>query len=117
MTLKETPVRYAVQALSAVVMIRPHPFESNPETQADNAFQKSSDAADRAIVAKQAFEEVTQTAQSLVQAGVRMHLFEDDDQQKNARFGLSEQLVFYACRWAPCAVPHVFAQPPPRTAS
>jgi hypothetical protein len=63
-------------------MIRPHAFESNPETQADNAFQKSSEAADRSMVAKQAFEEVTQTAQSLVQAGVRVHLFEDDGQQK-----------------------------------
>jgi hypothetical protein len=82
MTLKETPMRYAVQAPSAVVMIRPHAFESNPETQADNAFQQSSEAADRTILAKRAFDEVTQTAQTLVQAGVRVHLFEDDGQQK-----------------------------------
>ena len=30
------------QAPRAVVMIRPHHFRSNPETQADNAFQRAS---------------------------------------------------------------------------
>lgn len=72
---------YTVQAPGAVVMIRPHAFQSNPETQGDNAFQKSSDDADQALVAKQAFEEVTQAAQCLEQAGVRVHLFEDDGAQ------------------------------------
>lgn len=70
-------MRYAVQAPSAVVMIRPHAFESNPETQADNAFQKNTPAADRALLAQRAHEEVTQAAQTLAQAGVRVHLFED----------------------------------------
>jgi hypothetical protein len=70
-------MRYAVQAPSAVVMIRPHAFESNPETQADNAFQKNTPAADRALLAQRAHEEVTQAAQTLTQAGVRVHLFED----------------------------------------
>lgn len=70
-------MRYAVQAPSAVVMIRPHAFESNPETQADNAFQKNTPAADRALLAQRAYEEVTQAAQTLTQAGVRVHLFED----------------------------------------
>jgi hypothetical protein len=74
-------MRYAVQAPSAVVMIRPHAFESNPETQADNAFQKTSEAEDRAVLAQQAFDEVTQAAQTLTQAGVRVHLFEDEGQQ------------------------------------
>lgn len=70
-------MRYAVQAPSAVVMIRPHAFESNPETQADNAFQKNTPAADRALLTQRAHEEVTQAAQTLTQAGVRVHLFED----------------------------------------
>lgn len=70
-------MRYAVQAPSAVVMIRPHAFESNPETQADNAFQKNTPDADRAFLAQRAHEEVTQAAQTLTQAGVRVHLFED----------------------------------------
>lgn len=81
LNLKGTPMRYAVQAPGAVVMIRPHAFESNPETQADNAFQKTSEAADRAVLAQQAFDEVTQAAQTLTQAGVRVHLFEDEGQQ------------------------------------
>lgn len=70
-------MRYAVQAPSAVVMIRPYAFESNPETQADNAFQKNTPATDRALLAQRAHEEVTQAAQTLTQAGVRVHLFED----------------------------------------
>lgn len=70
-------MRYAVQAPSAVVMIRPHAFESNPETQADNAFQKTTPAADRALLAQRAHDEVTQAAQTLTKAGVRVHLFED----------------------------------------
>ena len=61
-------MRYAVQAPSAVVMIRPHAFESNPETQADNAFQKNTPAADRALLAQRAHEEVTQAAQTLAPA-------------------------------------------------
>lgn len=74
-------MRYAVQAPGAVVMIRPHVFESNPETQADNAFQQASQAADKTDTARRAFEEVTQAAQTLEQAGVRVHLFEDEGER------------------------------------
>jgi hypothetical protein len=74
-------MRYTVQAPCAVVMIRPHAFESNPETQADNAFQQSSQGADKTDTARRAFEEVTLAAQTLEQAGVKVHLFEDDGQR------------------------------------
>ncbi|HEY4802202.1 MAG TPA: arginine deiminase-related protein [Paraburkholderia sp.] len=71
---------HSIQAPSAVVMIRPHRFHPNPETAADNAFQCASDVtcgeAAQAIAAA-ARDEVTQAAQALERAGVRVHLFDD----------------------------------------
>ena len=67
----------SVQAPSAVVMVRPHHFTPNPQTAADNAFQRSgSDRAPDAI-AQAAYREVTQAADTLRAHGVRVHLFED----------------------------------------
>lgn len=70
----------SIQAPSAVVMIRPHRFSPNPETAADNAFQRNA-TADRESgqqrLAEAARDEVTAAAHALSHAGVRVHLFDD----------------------------------------
>ena len=67
------------QAPSAVLMIRPHTFQPNPETAADNAFQSAgvADAAERTRVAVQAQIEVAAVAAALRGEGVGVVLFED----------------------------------------
>lgn len=70
------------QAPSAVVMIRPHHFCSNPQTMLDNAYQTDlaqpgEHAAAQQDIAKRAYQEVTVAAQTLAAHGVRVHLFED----------------------------------------
>ena len=67
----------SIQAPSAVVMIRPHRFHPNPETAADNAFQRSSGDASAAAVSHAARDEVTAAAAALEEAGVRVHVFDD----------------------------------------
>jgi len=57
-------------------MVRPHHFHPNPETAADNAFQRPATAAS---VAAQAHAEVTEAAARLEAAGVRVHLFDSHD--------------------------------------
>jgi hypothetical protein len=75
MHCSETPM--SIQAPSAVVMVRPHRFMPNPETAADNSFQKPTDRpADE--TATRAHEEVTRAAASLREAGITVHLFDDD---------------------------------------
>lgn len=68
----------SVQAPSAVVMVRPHHFTPNVATLADNAFQVDATGADPAELAASAFEEVTRAASALEEAGVTVHLFEDE---------------------------------------
>lgn len=68
----------SVQAPPAVVMIRPHHFRVNPETAADNAFQQDSTAMDQTQLAQSAFEELTVAAKRLEDAGIRVHIFEDE---------------------------------------
>ena len=74
-----------VQAPSAVVLIRPHHFTPNPQTAADNAFQRSvdlstdADGMEAARLAVAAFHEVTAVAETLTAEGVRVHLFENED--------------------------------------
>ena len=66
------------QAPAAVVMIRPHHFCPNPETAADNAFQKShQDFSGREIKAK-ALAEVDAAARALARHGVKVMLFDDE---------------------------------------
>jgi hypothetical protein len=70
----------SIQAPAAVVMIRPHCFHPNPETAADNAFQRSGDCRDQTeavSLAAAARDEVSAAAVSLDAAGVRVHLFDD----------------------------------------
>lgn len=66
-----------MQAPSAVVMVRPHHFDVNPVTAADNVFQSEPDAP-RAALAKPAFDETTALAEALRAHGVTVHLFEDE---------------------------------------
>jgi hypothetical protein len=65
------------QSANAVVMIRPHRFFSNPETAADNAFQRETAAQDSARISRHAFEEFDNAVQSLREAGVNVHVFDD----------------------------------------
>ncbi|WP_239061701.1 citrulline utilization hydrolase CtlX [Ideonella livida] len=59
-------------------MVRPHHFHPNPETLADNGFQSRGAPADGGALAARAFDEVSAAAQVLRDAGVTVHLFEDD---------------------------------------
>ena len=69
----------ANQAPNAVLMIRPHTFQPNPETAADNAFQSAgvTDVAERQRVAVAAQIEVAAVAAALRGEGVGVVLFED----------------------------------------
>ena len=70
----------SMQAPAAAVMIRPHRFHPNPETAADNAFQRAShtlDFTEAAALAAAARDEVSAAAASLEAAGVRVHVFDD----------------------------------------
>ncbi|KVV36820.1 amidinotransferase [Burkholderia territorii] len=69
----------SIQAPAAVVMIRPHRFLPNPQTAADNAFQRTAAAGanDTASVSAAARDEVTAAAHTLAGAGVRVHVFDD----------------------------------------
>jgi len=64
----------SAQAPGAVVMIRPHHFRPNPQTAADNTFQRDADH----DVSRAAYDACTRVAEALQAAGVRVHLFEDE---------------------------------------
>lgn len=66
------------QAPSAVIMIRPHHFCSNPETANDNKFQTIGSVYGAIEIAKSAFEQVTQAAETLRSNGITVHLFDDE---------------------------------------
>lgn len=66
--------RVSVQAPNAVVLVRPHRFHPNPQTAADNAFQRTAPSS----VAVAAYQASTELARRLSEAGVLVHLFEDD---------------------------------------
>ena len=67
----------SIQAPRAVVLIRPHRFRPNPHTRDDNGFQGYDRRRTRGQIAAAAYAEATGVAERLVQAGVRVHLFED----------------------------------------
>lgn len=67
--------RSTIQAPAAVVMIRPHRFHPNPETAADNAFQRSDAGGED--VSDRARDEFDAAVNGLTQSGVRVHVFED----------------------------------------
>jgi hypothetical protein len=65
------------QSANAVVMIRPRRFFSNPETAADNAFQRHIAVQDSEKVSQHAQREFDQAVESLRSGGVTVHVFED----------------------------------------
>lgn len=66
-----------MQSPQSVVVIRPHFFTPNPQTSADNLFQKQAHlTAD--TTAKMAFDEVTTLVEKLRQKAVTVHLFDDE---------------------------------------
>ncbi|MDD0811568.1 arginine deiminase-related protein [Curvibacter sp. RS43] len=58
-------------------MVRPHQFSPNPETAADNHFQRPAEGSDAQRVAQDAYRELSVAAAALQAQGVRVHLFED----------------------------------------
>ncbi len=67
---------HSIQAPSAVVMVRPHAFASNPETHDDNAFQTLSNrSAD--VTSRAARDEHDAAVAQLRDAGVTVHVFDD----------------------------------------
>ncbi|AHD00728.1 citrulline utilization hydrolase CtlX [Leisingera methylohalidivorans] len=66
----------SLQAPAAVVMVRPHQFRSNPETQGDNAFQILANGSSGTISA-QALAEFDSAVETLRGAGVLVHVFDD----------------------------------------
>ncbi|PRY26878.1 amidinotransferase [Aliiruegeria haliotis] len=71
------PVRRSVQVPAAVILIRPNHFSLNSETARDNAFQQDTGGRSLAGLAAAAHGEVTRAAQTLEQAGIRVHVFDD----------------------------------------
>lgn len=67
----------SIQAPGAVVMIRPHHFYPNPETAADNSFQRTDEATSKQVVAATARDEVSAAVAALQEAGVTVHVFDD----------------------------------------
>jgi hypothetical protein len=61
-----------------VVMVRPHRFHPNPQTAADNSFQRPAVALTPEALARSAHAEVGAAAEALRAHGVRVHLFEDE---------------------------------------
>ncbi|UWQ34692.1 amidinotransferase [Leisingera sp. M527] len=66
----------SLQAPSAVVMIRPHHFRSNPETKDDNAFQTLANTSAETASA-QALAEFDGAVETLRGTGVTVHVFDD----------------------------------------
>jgi hypothetical protein len=100
----ETPSRIvSIQAPAAVVMVRPRHFHPNPQTAADNAFQREASGSAAQDVAQRAYDEVTEAAASLERHGVRVHLFDDGlanspAMRSNSRVATG---VCWPCRRAP----------------
>jgi len=64
-------------AAGAVVMIRPHRFFSNPETIADNAFQRETTSAQLGDISRNALAEFDRAVEWLRNAGVTVEAFDD----------------------------------------
>src|SRR5882762_3959875 len=72
--MTQTPAH--AQSATSVLMIRPGRFYPNPETAADNAFQRDAncDLDTLTLVARNEFDAAVQTLRT---AGVNVHVFED----------------------------------------
>ncbi|MDH6237850.1 arginine deiminase-related protein [Cryobacterium sp. CG_9.6] len=67
----------SAQAPSAAVLVRPHHFHPNPQTQADNSFQSAAVPGTDVSLAGRAYDEVSLVATTLQNHGVTVHLFDD----------------------------------------
>jgi hypothetical protein len=65
------------QSANAVLMIRPHRFYPNPETAADNAFQRAIEAGEMPAVSAAAQAEFDTAVETLRSAGVTVHVVND----------------------------------------
>jgi hypothetical protein len=72
--MTQTPAH--AQSTDSVLMIRPGRFYPNPETAADNAFQRNADR-DSAVLTLTARKEFDAAVQALRAAEVNVHVFED----------------------------------------
>ena len=72
----ETTHQVVQQSTNAVLMIRPCRFYPNPETAADNAFQKQA-SGDLALISAAARDEFDRAVDTLRGAGVTVHVVED----------------------------------------
>jgi hypothetical protein len=72
----------SVQAPSAVVLIRPHHFGSNPLTAVDNVFQQVDASRSTSDVAAAAYADATRLAEALEGAGVTVHMFDDEEETR-----------------------------------
>src|SRR5437016_7179122 len=72
--MTQTPAH--AQSTNSVLMIRPSRFYPNPETAADNAFQRNADGDSDALtpMARREFDAAVQTLRA---AGINVHVFED----------------------------------------
>ena len=70
----------SAQAPSAVILVRAQKFLPNPLTAADNAFQREAPAGESdAEISERALAEMDAVAGELRAAGVRVHVFDDED--------------------------------------
>ena len=69
------------QSTNSVLMIRPGRFYPNPETAADNAFQRNVDRDPDALTLA-GEKGIRRAVQTLHAAGVNVHVFEDTVQRK-----------------------------------
>jgi hypothetical protein len=76
LNVSASPSIQVSQSTDSVLMIRPSRFYPNPETAADNAFQSRGDFPGDALSAA-ARNEFDSAAQTLRDAGVKVHVFED----------------------------------------
>lgn len=69
---------HSLQAPDAVIMIRARHFCPNGETARDNSFQTVPVAGTEEYLATRAYAELTEAVAKLREAGVKVHLFEDE---------------------------------------
>jgi hypothetical protein len=74
--IEVTQTSSQAQSTNAVLMIRPWRFYPNPETAADNAFQRTADG-DSGALTLTARKEFNAAAETLHAAGVNVYVFED----------------------------------------
>lgn len=77
MIIPEVVSEETQQSAEAVLMIRPHRFYPNPETAADNAFQRSVAAGELPAVSAEARAEFDRAVETLRSAGITVHVVDD----------------------------------------